>query len=1224
MKKHYLFTFLMSVLLGTSLYAQTVITQWDFESGTLDPNIGSGTATLIGGTNTHSISGVWRTDEYPDQEEDSGTAGVEFAISTVGFEDITFSYRHQSSGTASRYAQIEYSTNGGGTWNVAGTNQGGVSPHGEFYDFDFDLTSCTACNENPDFKIRIVSIFAPCDFVQNETLTYAANTAYMRSNDDAQCEPHTTTNSGDYSGDGNWRFDDVTVSGVALIPNITVTPTSLATFTQANGEPSDASSILVEGSNLEEHISLVAPTGFEISLNETEDFETSLVLTQTDGTVEETEVFVRLNSETAGNFEGDLIISSLNASTIEIELQGSTIGEPDDLIMYYWHFNDAGDQLVEVDGDDQFVAPLQADFAVAGLIAEMDYIGTGGRWDLRTNRAQDPVSNLNLQQGESPNDGAVLRLRNPSDERELIITAPTSGYEDIVVRFATVRSGSGAQEQLFYYSTDEGETWEQIGDEYSINELNTIGDWELKTFDLTTIDALEDNHEVMFKIAFTGMNADASSGNNRIDNFSISGSPLLPTITVTPTELASFTQTIGSPSDAVSITVQGANLTDDILIEAPTNFEISLNESEDYETSLTLTQTGGIVSGTEVFVRLNAETLGASNGDLSISSEDVTTIEIELEGTTIEESDETLIYYWHFNDAGDQLVEVDGDDQFVAPLQADFTASGLAGEMDYVGTGGRWDLRTYRAEDPVSNLNLQQGQLPDEGAVLRLRNPSEEKELIITAPTSGYEDIIVRFATVRTGNGAQEQAFYYSTDEGETWDQVGDDYEVNELNVLADWELKEFDLTEIEGLEDNEEVMFKISFLGDNADGGSGNNRIDNFSISGKLIEPITDPTITVTPQSLASFNQTLGTPSEVQSFTVQGVNLTEAITINAPADFEISLEEEEDFSASIELEEEEGVVEETTIYVRMNKSEEGQAQGEIEISSEDATTVVIELEGTCEEEVVPAEAELIYYWHFNTLETPEEDVKSISADFSLQPDFTPTMTYTGESNRDIDEYNNGSAINLQLEENVGKAARVRNRSEGRSLIFDVSTESVEDVVFEYAVYRSGSGMLKNIVEYSIDGGTTFTQEGLDLTEFDIEETYKLIAIDFEGIETVNDNPDFQIRITWEGNTDQENGNNRYDNITLKGVTMDDLSVKEYQVVNVALYPNPTQGILTIETSSEMETVAVIDLNGRTVHYEANINGTHHQLSTSEWNSGVYIVKLFGNGTVSQHKVVKQ
>ncbi|MFQ3684326.1 MAG: hypothetical protein SNJ51_18835, partial [Roseiflexus sp.] len=94
----------------------TIITQWTFNSpvpdgstatGTTDPAIGSGTAALIGGVTATFASGdasggstdpatgddsAWNTTTYAPQGTGDRTRGVQFAVSTVGFQNIRFSF----------------------------------------------------------------------------------------------------------------------------------------------------------------------------------------------------------------------------------------------------------------------------------------------------------------------------------------------------------------------------------------------------------------------------------------------------------------------------------------------------------------------------------------------------------------------------------------------------------------------------------------------------------------------------------------------------------------------------------------------------------------------------------------------------------------------------------------------------------------------------------------------------------------------------------------------------------------------------------------------------------------------------------------------------------------------------------------------------------------------------------------------------------------------------
>lgn len=265
----------------------------------------------------------------------------------------------------------------------------------------------------------------------------------------------------------------------------------------------------------------------------------------------------------------------------------------------------------------------------------------------------------------------------------------------------------------------------------------------------------------------------------------------------------------------------------------------------------------------------------------------------------------------------------------------------------------------------------------------------------------------------------------------------------------------------------------------------------------------------------------------------------------------------------------------------------------------------------------------LLYYWHFNELNTLEGDVTYIDADFKLLPHAEPQMVYTGTGPRDIDHFNNGSDLNLQLIEGPGRAARVRNPSIGRSIEFNMPTEGYADIRFEYAVHRSGQGMLQNVISYSVDG-ETFTQNGLTTPSFNILEDYTLITVDFSSIYDVNDNPNFKIQITFEGNTDQDNGNNRFDNITLKG-NPDVLSTREYGVKHhLSVHPNPTRDQVAIHADFAFDHLRITDISGRTVMQARAGQRNEMVMDVSSLPPGVYLLHVNNGESDAVTKLVVQ
>ena len=201
---------------GASARAE-LLAQWNFNSdppdtsgstGTNKPSFGVGTARLIGGATATFASGNgssdpatvddtgWNTATYPAQGTGNKTRGVEFNVSTEGFQQIRITWDHRNSSTSSRYIRFQYSTNG--TDFIDGpvlTN----TIQDTYFSKVVDLSSVSVVNNlvnnKSNFAFRIVSEFESTA-IGNNTNQYIATAAGQT-----------------YSPNGTWRFDMVTVSG---------------------------------------------------------------------------------------------------------------------------------------------------------------------------------------------------------------------------------------------------------------------------------------------------------------------------------------------------------------------------------------------------------------------------------------------------------------------------------------------------------------------------------------------------------------------------------------------------------------------------------------------------------------------------------------------------------------------------------------------------------------------------------------------------------------------------------------------------------------------------------------------------------------------------------------------------------------------------------------------------------------------------------------------------
>ena len=172
----------------------------------------------------------------------------------------------------------------------------------------------------------------------------------------------------------------------------------------------------------------------------------------------------------------------------------------------------------------------------------------------------------------------------------------------------------------------------------------------------------------------------------------------------------------------------------------------------------------------------------------------------------------TPVHYWNFN-SNNLLIPtytIGGGNLF-------YTAGGAA---DAISTG--------------SALNARNGDAA--GAGLRLRNPAGT--FILNLPTSNYKDFIFSFATQRSNNGAQQNIISYSID-GTNF--ITDSLKPNIHQLDTTWQSFFYDFTGIKRANDNPNFKIRIAFAVSDT-GTSGNDRYDNISLDGNIINPLPPP----------------------------------------------------------------------------------------------------------------------------------------------------------------------------------------------------------------------------------------------------------------------------------------------------------------------------------------------------------------------------------------------
>lgn len=114
-----------------------------------------------------------------------------------------------------------------------------------------------------------------------------------------------------------------------------------------------------------------------------------------------------------------------------------------------------------------------------------------------------------------------------------------------------------------------------------------------------------------------------SGTNISFRNVNLAAASSTPTITLSKTELTGFTYVQGSgPSTEQSFSISGSDLTDDISIDAPANYEISTGTGVSFSATdpIVLTETDGTAASTTIYVRLKAGLAAGSYNSQTITA----------------------------------------------------------------------------------------------------------------------------------------------------------------------------------------------------------------------------------------------------------------------------------------------------------------------------------------------------------------------------------------------------------------------------------------------------------------------------------------------------------------------------------------------------------------------------------------------------------------------------
>ncbi|MBS1523888.1 MAG: hypothetical protein JST50_22995, partial [Bacteroidetes bacterium] len=400
---------------------------------------------------------------------------------------------------------------------------------------------------------------------------------------------------------------------------------TITAMTTTYGTASTSRSFTVSDAFLTGGLSVTPPTGFEVSSDNT-NFYTSITLGSAGSALATTTVYVRLEAAALpASYSGNITLSTTGQNNVTVSIPSSTVStsgtgikESGLLTQFITTQNTASSiqsfvvSAVAGTGRTLHVAPPSG-FEVA--------TSTSGPWtnsssniSIAASGTNNPTTTIYIRVASSATVGPVSGTVTLTNSQLTTVNAPSANG---IITGPIVTTGT-----LNAFSALLGNA--------SASQSFTVSDTYLAQGVLVTppagYEVSTDNNTFSSSVTLGSSGALAAttvyvrlSASNPVGNYSgnivlSSNGPASVNVAVSGTTtggvitsgtLTAFNTSQGSASTSQSFTVSGIGLSNDITVQAPTGYEIGTDNST-FGSSFTLTQSGGSVPATTVWIRLAA------------------------------------------------------------------------------------------------------------------------------------------------------------------------------------------------------------------------------------------------------------------------------------------------------------------------------------------------------------------------------------------------------------------------------------------------------------------------------------------------------------------------------------------------------------------------------------------------------------------------------------------
>ena len=431
------------------------------------------------------------------------------------------------------------------------------------------------------------------------------------------------------SNAANIYIDDVEYSNALPSPTISSSGTLSAVNTTYGTASASPTSFTVSGSNMTAGITVTPPAGFEVST--TSDFSSSVgdnssaLTVGSSGAIASTTVYVRLKASAtvAGSpYSGNIVLSSTGATNVNVATASSTVSRKSLSVTGL-----TGDNKT-YNGSTSATATGTAELSGV-LSVDASNVSLGGTpvYTFASSSVGSAISISTTGYSISGSASGNYSLTQPALSADITTKSLTVTANDVSKTAGVVITGGSGSTAFTSSGLENSETIGSVTIAYG-----TAG---AATGDGATPGVYANQ---VTPSAATGGTFSSSNYNITYSagSITVNAAPSNPTI-ITTGALSAVSTTYGTASASpTSFSVSGTALTDDILVTPPSGFEVSSGSG--YSTSLTLTQSGGTVASTTIYVRLAATASVAGSpysGNIVLSSTGATSQNVATVSSTV-------------------------------------------------------------------------------------------------------------------------------------------------------------------------------------------------------------------------------------------------------------------------------------------------------------------------------------------------------------------------------------------------------------------------------------------------------------------------------------------------------------------------------------------------------------------------------------------------------------